>query len=134
MSADRIFSSPAGKAARVSVPVATLALALAACGSSSGAKTTPAAAVAKPSSSAAAGGGVTLNTKTGALGTYLTDGTGKSLYAFNSDSATTSTCNGTCVAYWPPLTSASPATAGRGITASEIGTLTRSDGTKQVTY
>jgi predicted lipoprotein with Yx(FWY)xxD motif len=116
--------------ARVAIPVATVALAAAACGSGSGAKTTPAAAV----GSQAASTGVTLATKSGPAGTYLTDGTGKSVYEFASDTATMSTCTGACVTYWPPLTSSSPPTAGSGITASDIGSLTLPDGTKQVTY
>ncbi len=132
MSADRMLSSPARRVARAAVPVAIVALAVAACGSSSGAKTTPAAA-ADPGSGAA-GPGVTLTTKTGPLGTYLTDGSGKSLYEFNSDSATKSTCSGTCLTYWPALTSSSPAAAGSGVTAADIGSLTRSDGSTQVTY
>jgi len=133
MSADRIFSSPTARIARVAVPVATVALALAACGSSYGAKTAPAAAVGTPSS-AAAGSGVTLSAKTGSLGAYLTDGAGRSVYEFSSDSATKSTCSGTCLTYWPALTASTPATAGTGVTAADIGSLTRSDGSKQVTY
>ncbi len=133
MSSDRILSSPAGRVARVAVPVATIALALAACGSSSSSKTTPAAA-ASNAGSGTAGGGTTLSTKSGSVGTYLTDGSGKSLYEFASDTSTTSTCSGACVTYWPPLTSSAPATAGSGVTGSDIGSITRSDGSKQVTY
>jgi predicted lipoprotein with Yx(FWY)xxD motif len=134
MSADRILSSPAGRVARVAVPLATVALALAACGSGSSAKTTPAAAVGTPSSSAGAGGGLTLSTKSGPVGTYLTDGSGRSLYEFASDTATKSLCLGACVSAWPPLTSSSAAIPGNGVIESDIGSITRSDGSKQVTY
>jgi predicted lipoprotein with Yx(FWY)xxD motif len=127
MSAHRMLGSPV---VRVAIPVATIALAAAACGSSSSAKTTPAAATTGKASSSS----VTLDTKSGAAGTYLTDGSGKSLYEFKSDTATMSSCIGACVSAWPPLTSSSAVTAGSGITASDIGTLTRSDGGKQVTY
>jgi predicted lipoprotein with Yx(FWY)xxD motif len=118
---------------RVAIPVATIALAAAACGSSSGAKTTPAAAV-TGSSSGASGSSVTLDTKSGTPGTYLTDGSGKSLYEFASDTGSKSTCTGACVSAWPPVISSSAATAGSGVNAGDIGTLTRSDGSLQVTY
>ena len=74
-----------------------------------------------------------MSSKTGALGTYLTDGSGRSVYEFASDTATKSTCSSTCLTYWPALTSSSPATAGSGVTA-DIGSITQSDGSKQVTY
>lgn len=126
MSAARFTRIPGSRVARVAIPVAVVALAAAACGSGSGAKTTPAAAV----GSQATGAGITL----AAQGGHLTDGTGKSLYEFASDTPTMSTCSGACVTYWPPLTSSSPPTAGSGITASDIGSLTLPNGTKQVTY
>jgi predicted lipoprotein with Yx(FWY)xxD motif len=129
MSAHRMLGSPA---LRVAVPVATIALAAAACGSSSSAKTTPAASAGK--ATGAAGSSVVLDAKSGSAGTYLTDASGKSLYEFASDTASMSTCAGACVSAWPPLTSSSAATAGSGVTAGDIGTLTRSDGSKQVTY
>ena len=56
------------------------------------------------------------------------------MYEFASDSATKSTCSGTCLTYWPALTSSAPVTAGSGVTAADIGSLTRTDGSKQVTY
>jgi predicted lipoprotein with Yx(FWY)xxD motif len=117
-------------AVRIALPVATIALAAAACGSSSGSKTTPAAAT----GSAASGSSVTLDMKSGAAGAYLTDGSGKSLYEFASDTAMKSTCTGACVSAWPPLTSSSAAMSGTGVNAGDIGTLTRSDGSRQVTY
>jgi predicted lipoprotein with Yx(FWY)xxD motif len=126
MSAHRMLGSPV---LRVAIPVATIALAAAACGSSSSAKTTPAASAGK-----ATGSSVTLDTKSGSAGTYLTDGSGKSLYEFASDSGSKSTCTGACVSAWPPLISSSAATPGSGVNAGDIGTLTRSDGSLQVTY
>jgi predicted lipoprotein with Yx(FWY)xxD motif len=45
-----------------------------------------------------------------------------------------SSCSGACAKVWPPLLStATPAAAG-GVNASDIATITRSNGTKQVTY
>jgi predicted lipoprotein with Yx(FWY)xxD motif len=83
---------------------------------------------------AASPGAVTVTTKTGPMGTYLVDGQGRSLYLFVADTGTTSTCNGQCAAVWPPLVVTNAATAGSGVTASMLGTSTRSGGAKQVTY
>jgi predicted lipoprotein with Yx(FWY)xxD motif len=73
-------------------------------------------------------------TKTGSAGTYLTDGSGKSLYLFAADTGGKSVCNGACAAAWPPLTTTGTPTAGSGATASMISTTTRSDGKTQVVY
>jgi predicted lipoprotein with Yx(FWY)xxD motif len=43
-------------------------------------------------------------------------------------------CSGACATAWPPLTATGAPTAGTGVTASDLGTINRSDGTKQVTY
>lgn len=82
-------------------------------------------------------GPVTLQTKTGTAGTYLTDGLGNSLYLFQADTPRTSTCSGSCATVWPPLTASGGSTsitAGTGVTMSLISTITRSDGSTQVTY
>ena len=72
---------------------------------------------------------------TGSLGTYLTDPAGMTLYTKTGDSATSSTCTGTCAVAWPPVLVATggSATAGTGVTGT-FATLTRADGTVQVTY
>ncbi len=71
--------------------------------------------------------------KTARIGgvTVLTNATGLTLYWFVPDTATRSTCYGTCAGYWPPVTG--PASAGPGITGT-LATIKRSDGTTQVTY
>jgi hypothetical protein len=43
-----------------------------------------------------------------------------------------SACTGACASAWPPVTGT--ATAAGSAKASDLGTITRSDGTKQVTY
>ena len=55
------------------------------------------------------------------------------LYTHAGDSATSSTCTGECATAWPPLTATGQPTAGTGVTG-KLGTLTRADGTTQVTY
>jgi predicted lipoprotein with Yx(FWY)xxD motif len=68
------------------------------------------------------------------LGSFLVDSEGMSLYVFANDSANTSTCSGTCATNWPPFLTNGAPTAGAGVTASLLGTITRSDGGMQVTY
>jgi predicted lipoprotein with Yx(FWY)xxD motif len=69
-----------------------------------------------------------------ALGPVLTDAEGLTLYLFTNDSAGASACSGDCVTNWPPLTVAAEAdaVAGDGVSG-ELGTITRDDGTLQVT-
>jgi predicted lipoprotein with Yx(FWY)xxD motif len=85
-------------------------------------------------SSAAATSTVTLKASSSPLGTILVDQDGKTLYLFEADSMNKSNCSGGCVALWPPVTTKGKAAAGSGATASMIGTITRSDGSSQVTY
>ena len=63
--------------------------------------------------------------------TVLTNAKGFTLYLFASDTASKSNCNGSCAAYWPPVTGTP--TAGPGVTG-RLGTITRSDGSTQATY
>ncbi len=111
---------------------------LVACGSSTGSSTSNTgpygggAAVSSPT--AAATGAATLMTKTGSVGTYLTDGAGKSLYLFAADSGGKSACNGPCAAAWPPLTTTGNASASAGVTGSMLTTFKRDDGSTQVVY
>jgi predicted lipoprotein with Yx(FWY)xxD motif len=63
--------------------------------------------------------------------TVLTNAKGFTLYWFAPDTPTKSVCNGTCAAYWPPV-SGNP-TAGPGVTG-HIGTIKRADGSTQATY
>jgi predicted lipoprotein with Yx(FWY)xxD motif len=56
------------------------------------------------------------------------------LYLFEKDKGTMSTCTGACAQFWPPLTTKGPAKAGTGIAAGKLGTTKRSDGSTQVTF
>jgi predicted lipoprotein with Yx(FWY)xxD motif len=67
------------------------------------------------------------------FGMVLTGPSGMTLYTHAGDSATSSTCTGACAATWPPLTATGQPTAGSGVTG-KLGTLTRADGTTQITY
>jgi predicted lipoprotein with Yx(FWY)xxD motif len=70
----------------------------------------------------------------GSLGKVLVDSKGRTVYLFQKDTGSMSTCSGACATDWPPVTTTGKPTAGSGLTASMVGTTTRSDGSKQVTY
>jgi predicted lipoprotein with Yx(FWY)xxD motif len=63
--------------------------------------------------------------------TVLTDSRGFTLYWFTPDTPTASRCTGSCAWRWPPVIG--PAAAGAGVTG-RLGTITRPDGSVQVTY
>ena len=69
-----------------------------------------------------------------ALGSFLVDSNGLTLYAYSQDTANTSTCTAVCATNWPPLLTSGAPVAGTGVTQSMLGTTTRSDGSTQVTY
>jgi predicted lipoprotein with Yx(FWY)xxD motif len=106
------------------------ALLVAACGTSSSGQTTKAAST-KP---AANSSGLTLSTAKGSIGTYLVGASGRALYMFTADRGGKSACSETCAQTWPPLTSSSTPKAAGGVNASDLGSIVRSSGVKQVTY
>ncbi len=67
-------------------------------------------------------------------GSFLVDAKGMTLYLYTKDSAGTSVCTGGCASNWPPLTVTGQPSAGTGLTASMLGTITRADGSTQATY
>jgi len=72
--------------------------------------------------------------KNDALGSFLVDDKGMTLYLFTKDSPNTTTCYDQCATNWPPLLTTGAPVAGEGVDASKFGTITRTDGTVQVTY
>jgi predicted lipoprotein with Yx(FWY)xxD motif len=131
--------------------VAALAL-LAGCGSSS--KTTSSSAGAASTTSAptpryapanstasttAAGptgaAGMLIASKHDKLGTVLAAGPKKlTVYLFEADRGAASACSGACAAVWPPVTTSGSPQSSASAVASDLGTITRSDGSRQVTY
>jgi len=70
--------------------------------------------------------------RTHALGTILVSG--RTLYTLE---ASATSCGTKCLAFWPPLLlpkGVTRATAGPGVNAAKLGTVTRRDGSRQVTY
>jgi predicted lipoprotein with Yx(FWY)xxD motif len=68
------------------------------------------------------------------LGSVLTDGKGITVYLFEKDTGTTSTCYGPCAKTWPPVLTSSKPLATSGARSSLLGTTKRTDGKLQVSY
>jgi predicted lipoprotein with Yx(FWY)xxD motif len=77
--------------------------------------------------------GVVVNKATSSFGDITVDGKGMTLYAFKNDTGSESTCTGGCPTAWPPFVGPVES-AGDGIQLASMGTTTRADGTRQVTY
>ena len=76
----------------------------------------------------------TVTTARTGLGRVVADGSGRTLYLFEKDTATRSACSGTCAVYWPPLLAGGGAVVVKGVQRSLLGTIRRPDGTRQVSY
>ncbi len=87
------------------------------------------------SSAAGASSAALVSTKHGSAGTVLAVGPKKlTVYLFEGDKGPSSACSGACASVWPPVTTTGATQAGGGAIASDLGTVTRADGSKQVTY
>jgi predicted lipoprotein with Yx(FWY)xxD motif len=65
-------------------------------------------------------------------GTVLANSKGLTVYWFAIDTPTKSNCNGTCASFWPPVPVSEKPTGG-SLTGT-FGSITRSDGSKQLTF
>ena len=114
-------------------PVLAAGLLIAGCGSStsSSSSSTTASAASAP---AAGSAGVMVKTATDAAlgGAVLVDSRGMTLYRLTGETAGKFICTGPCLQIWHPLI-ASGGSSPKGAVAS-LGTVTRSDGTVQVTF
>ena len=130
--------SPAARLATGVGGAAAVAVLAAACasgssstsGSPGGAGSTPAGA----SNSAGGSGSMVIRTASSSGGTILTDGSGRAVYLWAKDGNGTSACSGACTGAWPPVMASGTVTASGSAKSSDLGSITRSDGTKQVTY
>ena len=103
--------------------LSAIALAAAGCGGSSGGDTS----TLEPGAS---GSAATI----GVTGGHLVDGLGRTLYLFEADTDSTSTCADACAGAWPPLTTSGDPIAAGAAKAALLGTTERDDGSTQVTY
>ena len=118
-------------AVKLGVPVAAGLLA-AACGTAAG-STAGSTAAGTPASSGSTAATV-IESHAGSAAPFLTNSSGRAVYLWAADSMNKSMCSGACAQAWPPVTSMGQVTAAHGAKAADLGTITRSDGTKQVTY
>ena len=101
----------------------------------------------KKASSSSGSGGSTGSTSSGSVtvssrsvsgvGDVLVDTKGMTLYYLKTETAGSIMCTGGCATAWPPLllpSGVASATAGSGVDSSKLGTITRPDGSTQVTY
>jgi predicted lipoprotein with Yx(FWY)xxD motif len=69
------------------------------------------------------------------FGQVLFDANGQVVYVFEIDDGDQSNCtSAACVEAWPPVLTEGEPSAGTGIDAELLGTISRDDGTQQVTY
>ncbi len=87
-----------------------------------------------PNPSQASQNGASVATATGSLGTFLVGPDGKSLYLFEADTSSTSTCSAACAQGWPPFIANGAPVAGSGVRQSLLSTTKRSDSSLQVVY
>jgi predicted lipoprotein with Yx(FWY)xxD motif len=113
------------------VAVALVALAVAGCGDNNDSGN---ATAASPPPKTKSGGSATVGVANSSLGNILVDSQGRTIYLFQQDTGTKSTCSGDCATDWPPVRVSGKPTAGSGVNASMLGTTPRSDGKPQVTY
>lgn len=66
------------------------------------------------------------------LGKVVVDGNGRTVYVFDKDTSGKSNCEGDCLAKWPVVPAGEGTPQLDGIDASLVGTVTRSDGSKQL--
>jgi predicted lipoprotein with Yx(FWY)xxD motif len=78
--------------------------------------------------------GAALNVVSSQYGRVVADAKGEALYLFTKDGRGKSQCYGDCAKAWPPFLTKGRPRAGKGISASRLGTVRRRDGKLQVTY
>ncbi len=98
-------------------------LTLSACGSSSSTTASPPAGGANTGSPAAAASG--LHVADTSLGKVLVDARGETVYMFTPDSSGKSTCDSSCLQYWPPV---APGKAASTVTGKVASTSTTAGG------
>ena len=78
--------------------------------------------------------GATIATRDSQLGPILVDVRGRTLYLFEADTGTASSCYDACAQYWPPVLTQGSPQAGAGAMEALLGTTQRKDGSAEVTY
>jgi predicted lipoprotein with Yx(FWY)xxD motif len=118
----------------LSTVLAVGAVVLAGCGSSYNGNSGAGGGGSSGSGSSASAANAELATADSSLGEIVVDGKGMTVYVFDKDTKGSgqSACSGDCLVKWPAVVAESDSPAVDGVTG-EVGTITRDDGTKQVT-
>jgi predicted lipoprotein with Yx(FWY)xxD motif len=82
----------------------------------------------------AAGKGAKVKLLKTRFGRILVTGKGLTLYLFDKEKTRQSECYDDCATAWPPYLTGGKPVAGKDVKQKLLGTTTRTDGTKQVTY
>jgi predicted lipoprotein with Yx(FWY)xxD motif len=90
------------------------------------------AAQSPPPAPAAAGEAVAVRSASTGLGDILVGKDGLTLYGFTNDTASVSTCTGTCADAWPPVIVEANWQVGPGLDSGIFSTVRRDDGTEQL--
>jgi predicted lipoprotein with Yx(FWY)xxD motif len=75
-----------------------------------------------------------LMTKSSPFGTIIVNSSSITLYMLTADSPSKSVCNGGCLSIWPPVAYSSTIKVQSPLKQSLVGEITRSNGSKQLTY
>jgi predicted lipoprotein with Yx(FWY)xxD motif len=75
-----------------------------------------------------------VKTASSPFGEILFDESGQAIYLFDKEKSTVAECYEDCAVAWPPVLTADAPVAGPGVLADKLGTSTRTDGSRQVTY
>jgi predicted lipoprotein with Yx(FWY)xxD motif len=111
--------------------LAAATVALAACGSTAASSPSGSGSGSSAKPVVAAGSGIkTVSTSSGAV---LTNSKGLTLYWYAIDTPTKSNCNGKCATFWPPVPAGTKVASGVSLPG-KFGSITRADGSKQLTY
>jgi len=111
--------------------LAAATVALAACGSSAASGTSGSGGGSTATPAVASGSGI--KTVSTSSGTVLTNAKGHTLYWYAPDTSAKSACTGKCATFWPPVPAGTKVAAGVTLSG-KFGSVTRSDGSKQLTY
>jgi predicted lipoprotein with Yx(FWY)xxD motif len=121
------------------VGLAAAAVLAAACGSSgsgsSGGSSAPASGAAgAPPSAAPTARPAAMTTHSTKLGAVVAGPDGRTVYVFEADKSTSSSCYGACAANWPAVMTTGDPIATGAAKSTLLGTTQRKDGSTQVTY
>ena len=128
--------SPRGSRWLVLAALGAVGLVAAACSSGASTSTTTTTGGGSTAPTSGSPAAVVLSGST-SHGMVLTNDAGMTLYRYTPDGTGTPMCTGGCASLWPPVTvptGTAHVAGGTGVTAGNLGTVARSDGTLQVTY